>query len=83
MEDCRWLEFQRNLSALTNSFYFLLPEDKPQAIGAIRECLNHLQSALKQQLCSDGMKTVAAMAESLIQVMASKFEDNWTILTWF
>jgi len=68
MDEIDWIEFQKHLTNLTNSFYCLLPESKTRAVSALRECLGHMQSALKQQLCSDGMRTVAALAESMIQV---------------
>lgn len=68
MEDPSWMEFQKRLTSLMDSFHLLLPEDKPQAIASVRESVGQMQSAVKQQLCSDAMRTVAAMAESLIQV---------------
>lgn len=68
MVDSRWLEFQKNLTILNTSFYNLAPEDRSRGVNSVRECLGHMQTALKQQLCSDGMRTVAALAENMIQV---------------
>lgn len=72
MDDAAWLDFQKRLSSLMDSFYVLLPETKPQAIASVRESIGQMQSVVKQQLCSDAMRTVAAMAESLIQVRLAR-----------
>lgn len=60
--------FKQQLLVVRQLFRCMLAEEQAQALALLRDLVTESQSVVRNQLASDAMRTVTAIAETMIHV---------------